>query len=272
MAELFIILGLLVLSFALRTFRWVFWRKLGALGILAATFAVFYFPTGSIAAGVGGLLLWLLLPWVELLTRIRKLRLPMMQHLERQTPPSVNRFPDLAEMSDEVEAAGFEYVADTGYEWEGRNQFYRIYYDNDERTQASICLSEHDGMTWACFALTSRLDDGRIFRTTNLPFSNPMKDAPDVWHRQVHDADTFEEVHTEHQLWVSGFGFLPEDFRCDAPEELPRLIEQESGRQILHNLEEGLIRLAETAETVRYSWRGLWFLYFQLVKDVVKLV
>lgn len=272
MDALLIILGLLLLSYALRTFRWVPLRKLGALGILAATFAIFYFPSGSIAVGTGGVLLWLLLPWVELLTRIRKLRLPLAHHLERQTPPSVNRFPDLAEMSDEVEAAGFEYVADTGYEWEGRNQFYRIYYDNDQRTQASICLSEHDGMTWACFSITSRLEDGRIFRTTNLPFSNPMKDAPGVWHRQFQDAESFAEIFSEHQTWVSGLGFLPADFRYDAPEELPRLIEQESGRQIRHNLEAGLVRLAETAETVRYSWRGLWFLYFQLVKDVVKLV
>jgi hypothetical protein len=28
---------------------------------------------------------------------------------------------------------------------------------------------------------------------------------------------------------------------------------------------------AESAETVRYSWRGLLYLYFQLVKDMVKM-
>ena len=32
-----------------------------------------------------------------------------------------------------------------------------------------------------------------------------------------------------------------------------------------------LIEPGETAETVRYSWRGLFYLYFQLVKDMVRM-
>lgn len=271
MTELFIILGVVVFSFALRSFSNRLVRKLGAIGILAATFLAFYLPTGNIAAGVGGLLIWFLLPWVELLTRIRQLRLPVDKALERQSPPNASRFPAFSEMTDEVEEAGFEYVSDTGWDWDGMNQFYRIFYHPETREQAAICLTEQDGVSWGCLTLTSRHRDGRTFRTTNIPFSSPMKTAPDVTLRQAPKAEFFSELLEVHRLWMKGLGYETEDFVDESPDELPGLIEKETGRQIKHNLETGLIRLADKAGTFRYSWRGLFYLYFQLVKDMVRM-
>lgn len=271
MTEIFIVLGVVVLSFALRSFTNRFVRKLGAVGILVATFLVFYYPTQSIAAGVGGLLIWFLLPWVELLTRIRKLRLPVDKSLEQQTPPNNARFPTLNEITDEIEDEGFEYVSDNGWEWNGMNQFYRLFYRETERVQAAICLTEQEGVSWACMTLTSRHEDGRIFRTTNIPFSSPMKNAPEVELRQLPFAESFEKLLREHRDWLGSLELGPADLVNDSPDELIGLIEQETGRQIKHNLEAGLIRLGDTAGTFRYSWRGLFYLYFQLVKDMVKM-
>lgn len=107
MFETLIVLGVIVLSFALRSTGYRITRKLGALGILGATYLAFYFFTGSIVAGAGGILLWFLLPWIELLTRVRRLRLPLAKSLERQAPPGASRFPDLTEITDEVEEEGF---------------------------------------------------------------------------------------------------------------------------------------------------------------------
>ena len=57
-----------------------------------------------------------------------------------------------------------------------------------------------------------------------------------------------------------------------AAEDLPGLIERETSEQIRHNLDCGLIaKSKEDPETFRYSWRGLFFLYRQVVKDMVKL-
>lgn len=271
MTEIFIVLGVLFLSFALRSFPNRVLRKLGALGILAATFLAFYFPTGSIVAGVGGLLLWFLLPWVELLTRIRQLRLPLNKILEKQPPPGAARFPAFSEMTDEVEAEGFEYVSDSGWDWDGMYQFYRIFYHADTREQAAICLTEQEGISWSCLTLTSRLPDGRTFRSTNVPFSSPMKSAPDVTLHQAPQAEFFPDLLEEHRSWIVRLGISTEELVEEEPEELPGLIEKETGRQIKHNLDKGLIRLADTAGTFRYSWRGLFYLYFQLVKDMVRM-
>lgn len=271
MTEILIVLGLLALAFALRSFRSRLLRKAGALGILVATFVAFYLFTGSVAAGFGGLLLWFLLPWVELLTRVRRLRLPMGTTLERESPPGSSRFPDLTELTAEVEAEGFEYVADTGWDWDGMHQFYRLFYHPETREQAAICLTEQEGVAWVSISLTSRHPRGSTYRTSNLPFSSPMKMAPEVRLRQVPDAVGFEDLLYRHRFWMEGLGYESDDFVEEEPDTLGRLIEQETVRQIRHNLEAGLITMAESAGTFRYSWRGLVFLYCQLVKDMVRM-
>ena len=98
-----------------------------------------------------------------------------------------------------------------------------------------------------------------------------MKMAPDVRFHQIPEADVFEDLLLEHRQWLSGFGYEGNDFVDEDPEALSGLIEQETVRQIRHNLDAGLIELAESAETFRYSWRGLFYLYFQLVKDMVRM-
>jgi hypothetical protein len=271
MSELLIVLGVIVFSFALRSFRARFLGKLGALGLLAATFLAFYLPTGSIAAGVGGLLIWFLLPWLELLTRVRNLRLPIHKSLEQQAPPGASRFPAFSEMTDEVEKEGFEYVTDTGWEWDGVKQFFRLFYNAETREQAAICLTEQEDISWGSLSLTTRRESGIIYRTTNVPFSTPMASAPDVIVRREPGAELFPDVLGKHRGWMKDLALETEDFVAETPEELPNLIELEAGQQIKHNLDSGLIRLSEKADTFRYSWRGLFYLYFQLVKDMVKM-
>ncbi len=271
MTEIFIVLGVVVLATALRSFESRLLRKAGALAVLASTFLALYFLTGSIAAGVGGLFLWFLLPWVELLTRTRRLRLPLGKALERQSPPGAARFPDLNELTAEVEEEGFEYVADTGWEWDGMNQFYRLFYHPETREQAAICLNEQEGIAWVFLSLTSRHPAGETFRTSNVPFSSPMKLAPDVRYQQSPQSDTFADLLAGHRAWLGGFGYQESDFVEEDPETLGGLIEEETVRQIRHNLDVGLIELAESTETFRYSWRGLFYLYFQLVKDMVRM-
>ena len=271
MTELYIVLGVLAASFALRTLQIRFLRKIGALGILIASFLAVYFPTGSIWGGIAGLAVWFLLPWVELLTRIRKMRLPLSQKLEKQPPPGNQRFPTLNDFTGEIEDAGFEYVSDNGWEWDGTNQFFRIFYEVKERVQAAICLTEQEHVSWVYVSLNSRHKDGRSFRTSNLPFSNPMKSLPDVFLRREPEVFSFEELLGIHQKWMEGMGFKSEDFTEENPEEFPQLIEEETGRQIRFNMESGLVSAGESDDTVRYSWRGLFYIYFQLIKDMVRM-
>ena len=270
MTETLIILGVVILSFALRTVQLPIVRKAGALGFLVATFLTGYFISGKIWVGILSMLLWFLVPWIELLTRTRKLRLPVNRTLKKVGPPGSQRFPELGSMTDEIEEEEFEYVSDTGWEWEETNQFFRFFYHQKNRVQAAICFTEQPAFSWACISLTSRHNDGRIFRSTNLPFNNPMKSAPDVIVRRNWTATTFADFVYDHQEWLTALGCEEEDFLVQDPEETIEQVERETGSQITHNVESGIIALCEKADTWRYSWRGLWYVYLQVLKDVVK--
>src|SRR5437870_7570242 len=103
----FLTLGVAVLSVGLRSFQNSYAQKAGALGILAATFLAVYFVTGSWIWGVAAAVSWLFLPWLEILTRIRALRLPKEKQLRPKSPPSSDTFPALSEITREIEDEGF---------------------------------------------------------------------------------------------------------------------------------------------------------------------
>ena len=99
---LFITLGVAVLSVALRTYETSISQKIGAFGILTASFLAIYFITGSWILGLLSALSWLLLPWLEILTRIRALRLPREKSLRPKSPPSPEVFPTLDEITGQT--------------------------------------------------------------------------------------------------------------------------------------------------------------------------
>src|SRR5438309_10822948 len=83
---LLLTLGVAVLSVALRSYQTTLAQKLGALGVLIASFLAVYFITGNPGWGVAGAASWLFLPWLELFTCIRTLRLQQEKRLRPKTP------------------------------------------------------------------------------------------------------------------------------------------------------------------------------------------
>jgi len=115
---LFITLGVAALSVALRSYQSSISQKVGALGILTASFLAIYFITDSWILGLLSALSWLFLPWLEILTRIRALRLPREKTLRPKSPPSADVFPTLDEITSQIENEGFAHVSDAGWDWE----------------------------------------------------------------------------------------------------------------------------------------------------------
>src|ERR1043166_1604351 len=139
---LLLTLGVAVLSIGLRTFHNSYAQKAGALGILAATFLTFYFATNTWVWGLIAALAWLFLPWLEILTRIRALRLPKEKQLRPKSPPSSDTFPALSEVTREIEDEAFVYVSDAGWDWEDYRQFFRLFYRQEDGAQAATSPME----------------------------------------------------------------------------------------------------------------------------------
>jgi len=268
--EILTVAGLLVAAFALKTFEQPMVRKLGAVLILVASFLAGYSLTGSYLGGAAGLLLWFALPLIPLLTRVRRLRLPVEKSLESRPPPTASQFPMLNDFTAEIEAEDFEYVSDKGWEWEDSRQYFRIFYHEGERLQAVICLSEQESVSFAFVSIVCRTKHGLTYRTWNYPFSHTMKTTPGVLMNTVVNVDSFAALLDAHRDFLGLNGVDTEEILVEDEKSFQQAMEEELRLQVRHNLERGLIALAGEG-TFRYSWRGLFFLWGQFVKDMVRL-
>ncbi len=269
MNELLIIGGTVACGLALRTFAQPLLRRLGALCFLGATFLAGWLLTGSPAAGLAALAAWFFLPWIEIALRVRHLRLPLTRRLHNRHPPNRHDFPQLAELTEELETEGFEQVDDTGLDWEKMQQFLRVCYHAPSRTEAVIHLNQQSGMSVAFVTITCRALDGRVLTTTNYPFSQSMPSPPQVLLHRVPGADSFAELLAEHRSTLALLHIDQDDLASPDPSALASLLEADLDSQIQHNLSRGL--LTATGEgTFRYSWRGCIYLWGQFLKDMIR--
>lgn len=271
LTKFLLVAGLLVLAAALRSCRTACTRKLGAVVILATTFLVFKFLFHSVIAGVIGVTLWFFLPWIELLTRIRRLRLPLNNRLRYSNPPADSQFPHAPEAIDAIEESGFEHATDSAWEWGGMKQYFRIFWHPEERAVATVCLCEQDEVAFAFLSITSRDGDGNIWRTTNFPFSPTLKCNPEInWNHVPCEKSCFMMIMQDHLAFLRRRGVEEHSLRIPDPDEIEEDIEREMREQIDHNLDRGIIELTGDGH-FRYSKKGLLFLWRQYIKDMVRL-
>lgn len=265
-----IVIGLIVLAMGLRSGRANCLRKLGAFTFLAASFYLFYFLTGRLAAGVCGALLWFFLPWFELLTRIRRMRLPVDNRLTQRPIPNPSFFPNATEAAAAMEEAGFEHVSDCGWEWDGMKQYFRLFWHPEERAVSAVCLCEQSDVAFAFISITSLACDGRIWRTTNFPFAPTLRCPPDVrWNHVPCGRNCFHQILNDHRRYLMRLNIPSSHLRIPDPEEIEKSIELEMRKQVEHNLATGIIRLTGDGH-FEYSKRGLFFLWGQFIKDMVR--
>jgi hypothetical protein len=272
MRETLIVIGLFVLAVALRSARGHLMRKLGALTLLGATFFLFYYLSGSrVVAGLMGAGMWLFLPWIELLTRIRRMELPLDNRLAHREIPNPSFFPNATEAAAAMEEAGFEHVSDCGWEWAGMQQFFRLFWHPEERAVAAVCLCEQSDVAFAFISITSNDEDGNIWRTTNFPFAPTLRCPPNVrWNHVPCERSCFHQILADHQKYLARVRIPAEQLRMPDPEEIENSIEQEMHAQVEHNLATGIIELTDAGH-FHYSKRGLFFLWGQFLKDMIRL-
>jgi len=271
MCKPLIVIGLFILAVALRSSRMGWLRKMGALVCLAASFCLLWFLTGYPLAGIIGVALWFFLPWVELLTRIRRLRLPLNNRLRHRTVPDPAFFPNAVEAASAMEEAGFEHVTDCGWDWGGMQQFFRLFWHPEEMAVAAVCLCEQSEVAFAFISVTSYDHTGRTWRTTNYPFSATLKCPPGIhWNHVPCERACFHRILKDHKSYLAKVGVLHDALRMPDPDEIEESIENEMQAQVQHNLDAGIIRLTGDGH-FEYSRRGLFFLWGQFVKDMLRL-
>jgi len=270
-SNLLLVLGVAVLSAALRSFRHPLVFRIGTLGIVATSFLAGWLLGGSVALGVVLAGSWLFLPWLEILTRVRKLRLPMERTLAPRTPPTRNTFPGFDELTEEIEAEGFEHVEDIGWEHEENRHFYRVFSEGSRKVQASICLVEQQDLAFYYLTIAAHTVDGRVFMTWNYPFSYGLKLQPElVMQRMEGGQRPFADMVAAHERLLKSHGVERADLLEQTAEEIVGAMQSEMRAQIAHNISAGLLARDGT-DFIRYTTRGMFYLWFQFLRDLVRL-
>jgi hypothetical protein len=270
LSNLLLILGAAVLSLALRSFYHPVLRKLGALGVLATSFLAGWRLTGYWAIGAFCAASWLLLPWLEILTRIRRLTLPLEKTLRHKTPPNSETFPALHEITEEIEGEKFEHINDAGWDGEDYAQFYRIFYKTAERTQTAICLIDQHDIAFFYLSISSRAKDGTLWTTWNYPFSYSLKLVPQWRVNRLRGDQTFLQIYESHRQFLNDNRVRLDDLTDLDAEQIQTEIEKDLRAQITHNIAAGVLTQNAAGE-IRYSWRGMIFIWFQFLRDLVRL-
>ena len=271
MREFLIVLSILIVGFALRSCRTILLRKLGALTFLLSSALACSFICCCWWAGLIGLVLWFFIPWFDLLKRVRHLRLPRANRLNLKNPPQEDYYPNAARMIEEIEEADFEHVTDRGWNWAGMQQYYRIFWHPEARAVASVCLCEHDNVAFAFATICCRTANGRNVHTSNYPFSTMLKHAPEAnWLHLPCEKNRFPMVFHDHENHLAKLNLEEGDLKIPDPDEIIAAIEEEMKRQLDYNIAQGILVPADD-ENLRYSRRGLFFLWKQSVKDMIRL-
>src|SRR5262249_49301016 len=267
---LLVTLGVALLSVGLRTFHNSYAQKAGALGILVATFLAVYFATGNLVWGLIAALGWLFLPWLEILTRLRALRLPKEKQLRPKSPPSTDTFPALSEITREIEDEGFIHVSDAGWDWEDYRQFFRLFYREDDRAQAAICLNEQLDFSFYYLRISSRTKEGTVLTTWNYPLSYGLKLSPAVPINRQRPDRSFWQHDQSHREFLQRNKLDPADTEPLDEEQSQTDIEKDLRDQVADKRDKGVLK--QNAEgAVKYGWRGMISLWCKFLVDLVRL-
>ncbi len=266
-----IVLGILLIAVALRTARRAWVRKLGALTFLVASYMLFYFLTNAWWGGVIGVILWFFLPWVELLTRIKRMKLPMDNRLRHRATPNPAFFPNAQETLETMEREGYQHAADCGWEWSGMKQHYRLFFHPESKAIATLCLCEQADVVFSFVSITSLACDGEVLRTTNYPFAPTLKyPRKFLWNHVPCSRHCFRQILQSHQEHLNKFRMDGSSLQLIDPDHLEDMIEEEMQEMIEHNLDHGIIEFAGDGYFC-YSTKGLFYLWGQFIKDMVRL-
>jgi hypothetical protein len=149
-------------------------------------------------------------------------------------------------------------------------QFFRLFWNPEERAVAAVCLCEQSDVAFAFVSITSHDAAGRIWRTTNFPFAPTLRCPPDIrWNHVPCGRNCFHQILSDHQAYLQRLGIPTHQLRIPDPEEIEQTIEAEMKKQVEHNLATGIIRLTGDGH-FQYSKRGLVFLWGQFIKDMVR--
>ena len=162
------------------------------------------------------------------------------------------------------------HINDAGWDWEDYRQFFRLFYKEEDRAQATICLNEQNDLSFYYLRISSRAKDGIIWTTWNYPLSYGLKLTPQFKINRQRPDQSFWQLYQSHKEFLRQN--LVETSVIDPMDEdrIQLEVENDLRDQIAHNIQKGVLKSTPDGE-VKYSWRGMVYLWCQFLLDLVRL-
>ena len=109
-----------------------------------------------------------------------------------------------------------------------------------------------------------------MWTTWNYPFSLNLKVAPEWRMNRESGNKTFIQLLDSHRACLERNGVRTENLLETKPLELADQLQSEQQAQIAHNVTAGILAKGKDGE-IRYTWRGLLFIWLQFLRDFVRL-
>jgi len=231
-----------------------------------------YFVTEQVGWAIFVLLAWILLPLTEILFVLRKLRVPQERQLRDAAPPTTE-FPMLRDITREYEALGFKKVDDCDLTPHFHETHYRLFHHPTEAAHGVIGFISQGEIGFSFHAFFSEQSNGKIWLTWDYPLTYGLKTPPNIAIYRVSESETIELLWQEHQAFLKANGvheseLLPAPALEEVRAPLSRLLKA----QLEFNVQEGILlpEVSQEIQHLRYSWRGIWYVTRQMVRDLVR--
>ncbi len=272
MQELLGCLALLLGGLSLLQLDSIHFRKIGMAVIWLASGLGAYFFTKSVLVSILMLLAWIFFPLWEMVFVLRKLRVPRHRELADARAPR-DEFDELAEISRDLEEAGFEQLDECRLRPAQHEQYYRIFIREDGRTQATVGYIAQGTIGFHFIAFTSNGPDGRRWVTWDYPLTYGLVMPPDIAVYRALHCETVGDLYQAHLDFLEANGLQTGDLLAgESTREAARArLEQTLNQQIEYNISRGYLA-PETGldpENFCYSWRGTLYVAGQVLRDLL---
>ena len=158
-----------------------------------------------------------------------------------------------------------------GWDWEDYRQFFRLFYKAEDRAQATICFNEQHDLAFYYLRISSRARSGVIWTTWNYPLSYGLKLTPQFRINRQRPDQSFWQLYQSHRAFLRNNNVQVEAIEALDEEKIEQEIERDLREQIAHNITKGVLKQTPEGD-VKYSWRGMVYLWCQFLLDLVRLL
>jgi len=269
MSELLVLAALLVLAIACFNVDRLPVRRVGVWIIFGMIGLAIWFWTGLWYLVVLALASWFIIPVTQAALTARKLRFSLERKL---TPGSLDpdEFPEIQPVSSELRDLGFLRDSDQWLKPSPLDQGFRIFHHTENNISAALAVVRQGAVSLSYLIFATQDKDGDFWITWDYPLAYGLKMPP---HFKVHrclEAETVTELFHQHQDFLKineVSSSLPDTDNASARSFFDQLFRD----TMKHNLNVGVLHQeSSNTEEIRYSWRGTFYIAWQVLVEVVR--